>query len=55
MNASINHTAGPWTVSLWGRNLTNKYYDEAAAIAGSFQQWPGVPRTYGLTAYIRFR
>jgi iron complex outermembrane recepter protein len=55
LNSSISHSAGPWTVSLWGRNLTNKYYDEAAAIAGGFQQWPGIPRTYGLTAYIRFR
>jgi iron complex outermembrane recepter protein len=55
VNGSISHTAGPWTVALWGRNLTNKYYDEAAAIAGGFQQWPGVPRTYGLTAYLKFQ
>ena len=55
LNSSISHSAGPWTVSLWGRNLTNKYYDEAAAIAGGFQQWPGVPRTYGLTAYLTFK
>ncbi len=55
LNSSINHSAGPWTVSLWGRNLANKYYDEAAAIAGAFQQYPGLPRTYGLTAYIKFR
>jgi len=55
LNGSISHTAGPWTVSLWGRNLTNKYYDEAAAIAGAFQQWPGLPRTYGLTAYLKFQ
>jgi iron complex outermembrane recepter protein len=55
LNASISHTAGPWTVSLWSRNLTNKYYLEAAAIAGGFQQWPGIPRTYGLTAYMKFQ
>ena len=55
LNASVSHTAGPWTVSLWSRNLTNKYYDEAGAIAGGFQQWPGIPRTYGLTAYLKFQ
>ena len=49
LNGSISHTAGPWTVSLWGRNLTKNNDDEAAAIAGAFQQWPGIPRTYGLT------
>ena len=55
LNSSISHSAGPWTVTLWGRNLTNKYYDEAAAIAGGFQQWPGVPRTYGVSAYLTFK
>ena len=55
LNSSISHTAGPWTVSLWGRNLTNKYYDEAAAISGTFQQYPGIPRTYGLTAYLTIK
>jgi iron complex outermembrane receptor protein len=54
LNANISHTAGPWTVSLWGRNLTNKYYYEAVAITGGFQQFPGVPRTYGLTATVNF-
>jgi hypothetical protein len=34
--------------------LTNKYYSEAAAQAGGFQLWPGIPRTYGLTAFVKF-
>jgi iron complex outermembrane recepter protein len=55
LNANISHTAGPWTVTLWGRNLTDKYYYEAVAITGAFQQFPGVPRTYGLTAYVNFQ
>jgi outer membrane receptor protein involved in Fe transport len=46
--------ANTWTVSLWSRNLTNKYYYEAVAITGAFQQFPGVPRTYGLTATVNF-
>ena len=54
LNANISHTAGPWTVSLWGTNLTDKYYYEAVAITGGFQQFPGVPRTYGLTATVNF-
>ena len=55
LNANISHTVGPWTVSLWGRNLTDKYYYEAVAITGGFQQFPGVPRTYGLTATVNFK
>ena len=55
LNGSISHTSGPWTVSLWGRNLTNKYYNEAFANAGGFQEWPGIPRTYGVTAYLTFK
>ena len=55
LNANISHTAGPWTVTLWGRNLTDKYYYEAVAITGAFQQFPGVPRTYGLTAFVNFQ
>ena len=54
LSASINHVAGPWTVSLWGRNLANKFYLEAAALSAGPQYYPGVPRTYGMTAYYKF-
>ena len=54
LNASLRHTQGPWTVSLWGRNLQNSYYAEAAAIASGWQLFPGQPRTFGLTASVKF-
>jgi iron complex outermembrane recepter protein len=54
LNASLRHTHGPWTVSFWGRNLQNTYYAEAAAIASGWQLFPGQPRTFGLTASVRF-
>jgi iron complex outermembrane receptor protein len=54
LNASLSHTQGPWTISLWGRNLQNTYYAEAAAIASGWQLFPGIPRTFGLTVAAKF-
>jgi iron complex outermembrane receptor protein len=54
LNASLSHTQGSWTVSLWGRNLQNTYYAEAAAIAAGWESFPGQPRTFGLTASTKF-
>jgi iron complex outermembrane receptor protein len=54
LNASLSHTQGPWTISLWGRNLQNTYYAEAAAIASGWQLFPGQPRTFGLTVAAKF-
>jgi iron complex outermembrane recepter protein len=54
LNASINHTSGPWTVSVWGRNLQNTVYDEAGAISAGWQLFPGIPRTFGVTATLKF-
>lgn len=53
LNASISHVSGPWTVSLWGRNLQNTAYYEAAAISAGWQYFPGYPRTYGVSAFLR--
>jgi iron complex outermembrane receptor protein len=54
LNASLSHTQGPWTISLWGRNLQNTYYAEAAAISAGWQLFPGQPRTFGLTVSAKF-
>jgi iron complex outermembrane recepter protein len=54
LNASLRYTGGPWTVSFWGRNLQNTFYAEAAAIASGWQIFPGQPRTFGITATMRF-
>ncbi|HEY0747307.1 MAG TPA: TonB-dependent receptor [Steroidobacteraceae bacterium] len=54
LNASLSHTQGSWTVSLWGRNLQNTYFAEAAAITSGWLLWPGQPRTFGLTVSTKF-
>ena len=53
LNASINHVSGPWTLSLWGRNLHNTAYYEAAAISAGWQYFPGIPRTYGMSVFLK--
>jgi iron complex outermembrane receptor protein len=54
LNASLRYSEGPWTVTLWGRNLQNKFYDEVASIFAGWVIEPGQPRTYGLTAAVKF-
>jgi iron complex outermembrane recepter protein len=54
INASFNYTHGPWSWSLWGRNLQNKFYAETAALAAGWVTSSGLPRTYGLTVSATF-
>jgi iron complex outermembrane receptor protein len=54
LNASLKYDNGPWTVSLWGRNLHNTFYAEVASIFSGWLVEPGQPRTFGLTAAINF-
>jgi iron complex outermembrane recepter protein len=54
LNASLKYTEGPWTVTLWGRNLADKFYAEVATVNTGFLVEPGIPRTYGLTAAVNF-
>jgi iron complex outermembrane receptor protein len=49
LNCTLSHTHGPWTISLWGHNLQNTYYSEAAALISGWQYFPGQPRTFGMT------
>ena len=51
--ASLSHSAGPYTVSLWGRNLRNTFYAEAVQLASGWTLYPGQPRTYGLTVTLK--
>ena len=54
LNASLAYSRGPWNVSLWGRNLRNTFYAEAAQLASGWTLYPGQPRTYGVTATVKF-
>ena len=53
VNASIGLSSGDFSISLWGRNLTDHETLLSAfpttAAPGSFSGYPNAPRTYGLT------
>jgi iron complex outermembrane receptor protein len=48
LNASTGYTQGPWRVTLYGRNLANKYYTYTDSIALNYEAYPGQPRMYGV-------
>ena len=56
---SFNDLFGsPFSVAIWGQNITNEYYrlrcdDNLNSIGYAACKW-GPPRTYGLTASVRF-
>jgi iron complex outermembrane receptor protein len=56
VNASLrwNLAGGNYALQLWGKNLANEQVYANAAAASSDTYAPGVPRTYGATASIRF-
>lgn len=54
----IRDADGLWTVTLWGKNITDEEYTDAlfnsVIQAGSFNAYPGDPRTYGVTLRLQF-
>jgi len=53
LRAGIEH--GPWRAWLWGRNVTNKYYWNAAShVNDVLLRYTGMPTTYGLTVSYKF-
>lgn len=47
---------GAWTVQLWGRNVTDKYYiNNVARVADANTYFTGMPATFGVTASYRFK
>lgn len=56
LNGSIAlYSQKGWEVSLWGQNLTDKYYWVSGATnANVAVRFPGRPRTFGLTAKMNF-
>ena len=56
LNTSVSYLASDWTVTLWGKNLTNKSYQTRGFYwkdYGSYTQ-QGNPRTFGFTARYDF-
>ena len=49
---------GLWTVTLWGKNITDEEYTDglfnSVIQAGSFNAYPGDPRTYGITLRLQY-
>lgn len=46
---------GSWSVELWGRNITDKYYiNNVARVADANTYTTGMPATYGVTARYSF-
>ena len=49
---------GLWTVTLWGKNITDEEYTDglfnSVLQAGSFNAYPGDPRTYGITLRLQY-
>jgi iron complex outermembrane recepter protein len=57
LNSSISYTmpGGQWTLTAWGRNLTDEHYeDQRLTIAFGALVTDADPRTYGLTATFKY-
>jgi len=54
----IRDAEGLWTLTLWGKNITDEEYTDglfnSVIQAGSFNAYPGDPRTYGVTLRLQF-
>jgi len=58
VSGRIAFVSDKYTIALWGKNITNKRYlpvgyDTTGAYGGDFYT-PGIPRTYGVEATLRF-
>lgn len=53
---ALEDEAGKWSVALWGRNLTDKYYltDTSRDFFGTLNHFAGTPRTYGVDVKYNF-
>ncbi|NHN38179.1 TonB-dependent receptor [Pseudomaricurvus alcaniphilus] len=52
----IGETSGKWRALLWGRNITDEYYYQAAfgGTNGGYMRSVGMPRTYGISLAYNF-
>lgn len=55
LRAGLEHPDGKWRVTLWGRNVTNKYYwVTATRRSDTIVRFTGMPATYGVDVTVRF-
>ena len=54
LNADVSYRSGPWTLSIFGRNILNKEYAEINSRNTGFNHFGGSPRYYGIQAGIRY-
>ena len=53
--AGVKDPDGAWQVSLWVRNLADKYYYTSAFVGNSiYARMNGMPRTFGLSGRVNF-
>lgn len=56
LRAGVGDPGGKWTFSLWGRNVTNKYYWVTAVRDNdTINRYTGMPATFGMTLQLRTR
>jgi len=49
LDASISYDLGPWTFSVFGRNLENSVFVDIRSLGLGYQDYGGQPRTYGIS------
>ncbi|MGE0115271.1 MAG: TonB-dependent receptor [Steroidobacteraceae bacterium] len=55
LRAGVASSSDKWRLTLWGRNVTNKYYwSNAYKIADITSRFTGMPATYGASISVRF-
>lgn len=54
LDASITYDRDAWSLSVFGRNLTDKHYAEINSISFTFAHLGGIPRTYGVELGYKF-
>ncbi len=56
LRAGVDSADERWRLSVWGRNITDKYYwTNAYRIADVSARFAGMPTTYGATVSFRYR
>ena len=55
LRAGVESATGKWNASVWGRNVTNKYYwNSAVRGSDAIVRYAGMPATYGVTVGYKY-
>lgn len=56
LRAGVEAADGAWKLSVWGKNVTNKYYSTNVQTAyDAIVRFAGMPVTYGVTLGVKFK